>query len=199
MAFGLGVLLGGCGIGPMLVARRRARHPNAPASATDAKTGLLAATAWETRARQELSRTARGYATVAVLMIDIDHFKQINDRYGHLAGDGVLCDIAATLRTQLRAYDVVGRFGGDEFVALLPNTTAAEAAVCAERVRTSVGSTRTEDDLTISIGIAIAPTHGSTVAQLLDAADKALYDAKRSGRNQVRIAAGQPNQDNQPR
>ena len=199
VAFGLGVLLGVCAIGPMLVVRLRARRHDAHDGVTDAKTGLLSIAAWESRARQELSRAARADATVAVLMIDVDHFKRINDRYGHLVGDGVLRDIAATLTTQLRAYDVIGRFGGDEFVALLPNTTAAAALACAQRVRNGVGTARTEDDLSISIGIAIAPTHGSTVADVLDAADAALYDAKRAGRKQVRIAAGQPNPGNEPR
>ena len=194
VAFVLGVLLGLCAIGPVLIARHRAA-----AVTVDAKTGLLTAAAFSQRTAHELSRAARDQTTIAVLMIDVDNFKRVNDRYGHLVGDAVLGDIARNLAAALRAYDVLARFGGDEFVALLPNTTPPDALAVARRLGTSGLTDRLEDEITISIGIATSPGSSSTTTQLLEAADQALYTAQRAGRNQVRIAAGQPRRGGEPR
>ena len=200
VGFALGVLLGAClgacAVGPVLLVRLRGRGATA---VLDDKTGLPNAAAFRQRATQECSRAGRDQSSLAVLMIDIDNFKQVNDRYGHLVGDGVLADVAGQLAAAVRTYDLLARFGGDEFVALLPGTSPAAAITVAERLRARVGTHRIEDDLTVSIGIATAPAHGTTTEQLLEAADRALYDAKRAGGNHVRIAAGQPKRGDEPR
>ena len=177
------------------------------AAITDHKTGLLTAAAWHTRAERELARPAA--APSAVLVIDLDHFKQVNDRHGHLAGDSVLLAVAARLRAEVRDQDLVGRFGGEEFVVLLAGvdvtdvgTDGSEGAnvlAIAERVRAGVAALRVEiptpdgplqiTGLTASIGAAIHPRHGADVGALVHAADAALYAAKRAGRNTVRLAA----------
>ncbi|HEX4225098.1 MAG TPA: GGDEF domain-containing protein, partial [Pseudonocardiaceae bacterium] len=108
------------------------------ASRTDAKTGLVDPTWWSTMAEKELDRAARLAGSVGVLMIDIDHFKQVNDRYGHLAGDAVLRAVSDTLRHTVRSYDLVGRWGGEEFAVLLPGIDLGELRSAAERVRAAI-------------------------------------------------------------
>jgi diguanylate cyclase (GGDEF)-like protein len=177
------------------------------AAITDHKTGLLTAAAWHTRAERELARPAA--APSAVLVIDLDHFKQVNDRHGHLAGDSVLVAVAAGLRAEVRDQDLVGRFGGEEFVVLLAGVDVTEVGTdgsegsnvlaIAERMRAGVAALRVEiptpdgplqiTGLTASIGAAIHPRHGADVGALVHAADAALYAAKRAGRNTVRLAA----------
>ncbi|HLI42464.1 MAG TPA: GGDEF domain-containing protein [Streptosporangiaceae bacterium] len=166
-------------------------------SRTDAKTGLLNASAWEAEATAEVLRAVRTRSPLAVAMLDIDRFKQVNDTYGHLAGDQVLKEIAHTLRAMLREYDLAGRFGGEEFALLLPQTGAADAFRIAERLRASVagltiiapgqaGGERVP--VTVSIGVA-ALDGGSQrkLAELVAVADAALYRAKDSGRDQVQM------------
>lgn len=168
------------------------------AARTDSKTGLLNAEAWHLQARLELDRTRRRQAggTLGLFMIDVDHFKDINDRYGHQVGDAVLCEIAATLRAAVRRCDSVGRFGGEEFAVLLPSVERAEALVVAERIRAQVLLLEVDDGLGgrvsglgVSVGVAVWPEiNEDTLEGLLAAADSALYDAKRMGRDQVQIA-----------
>jgi diguanylate cyclase (GGDEF)-like protein len=127
-------------------------------------------------------------------VIDIDHFKQVNDRHGHLVGDQVLVEVAATLRGQLREYDLVGRFGGEEFVVLLPHTDPGEARQVAERLRRRVGrmSVPVEEGMvrvTVSTGVAFGGVHGDDLLTLLAAADLALYQAKALGRDRVCLPA----------
>jgi diguanylate cyclase (GGDEF)-like protein len=175
------------------------------AAITDHKTGLLTASAWHTRAERQLARPAA--APSAVLVIDLDHFKQVNDRHGHLAGDSVLVAVAAGLRAEVRDQDLVGRFGGEEFVVLLAGVDVADGSdgnvlAIAERIRAGVAALRVEiptpdgplqiTGLTASIGAAIHPRHGGDVSALVHAADAALYAAKRAGRNTVRLAASAP-------
>jgi diguanylate cyclase (GGDEF)-like protein len=173
------------------------------AASTDAKTGLLNAVAWEQLAGRELSRAQRERASAAVLIIDLDHFKAVNDIHGHLAGDAVLKGIGKCLTRELRGYDTVGRFGGEEFVAILPGVDVAGGMEIAERVRqriaelrtsalTGIEATGTEAALSASIGVACYPVHGTEVDQLLRAADTGLYRAKRSGRNRVELAHDDP-------
>lgn len=173
------------------------------AANTDYKTGLLTAAAWHTRAERELARHAA--APSAVLVIDLDHFKKVNDRHGHIAGDSVLVAVAAGLRAEVRDQDLVGRFGGEEFVVLLAGVDVAEGGegsnvlAIAERMRVGIAALRVEiptpdgpltvTGLTASIGAAIHPRHGADVGTLMHAADAALYAAKRAGRNTVRLAA----------
>ena len=132
-------------------------------------------------------------------LLDVDLFKSYNDSYGHLAGDLVLREIARCLTAEVRDYDTVGRFGGEEFVALLPEVTAAEAKIIAERVRARINTLQmsvlvpatgieTDSILSASIGVACYPSDGIELQELLHAADSALYVAKNAGRNRVEFA-----------
>jgi two-component system cell cycle response regulator len=130
----------------------------------------------------------------AVLMIDVDHFKSVNDEYGHATGDNALRAIAGTLRANTRAFDSLARYGGEEFVVVMPGTGVDDALAAAERLRAAVESLPFEAGsgincrLTISIGVACCTELPITPEALLRAADVALYDAKRAGRNRVEIA-----------
>ncbi|HYZ57678.1 MAG TPA: GGDEF domain-containing protein [Streptosporangiaceae bacterium] len=167
---------------------------------TDAKTGLLNAAAWQGESATELSRAKRHWPVASVAIIDIDHFKAVNDTYGHLAGDQVLRVIADRFTAQLRDGDLIGRFGGEEFAVLLPHTAAAEAARVAERLRAhiadepvAVGDGRSDGILigvTVSVGVAELGDATQDLVELLAAADAALYAAKSAGRN--RICVGTP-------
>ena len=125
---------------------------------------------------------------LSIALFDIDHFKRINDTYGHQAGDEVLKRVAATAAGAIRAHDLVGRFGGEEFVVVLPDTTAETAMSVAERVRNAIETGGYTPAVTVSIGIAQL-TVGESGENLLQRADQALYVAKREGRNTARLAA----------
>ncbi|MEU4246676.1 GGDEF domain-containing protein [Amycolatopsis sp. NPDC026612] len=166
------------------------------AATTDEKTGVFNTTGWHLLASRELARAQRTTrSTFGVLMIDLDHFKLINDEHGHLAGDQVLRAVAATIKSAVRDYDSVGRFGGEEFVVLLPDIGPAAVLAVAERIRSAIEVLKVEyaDDnharvigsLSASIGVATYPDGGTAVDRLLQAADRALYRAKDAGRNQV--------------
>ncbi len=183
--------------------QRSLRHAQlVDASRIDAKTGLLNAVAWQREARVEISRAARTRAPLAVAMLDIDHFKQVNDTYGHLTGDAVLAALSATLRALLRDYDVVGRFGGEEFAVLLPNTDAVSAEQITERLRgklaeitVTAGNGSGADiplGVTVSIGVATLADSHRDLDELIAAADDALYEAKAQGRNRVCLISGGP-------
>jgi diguanylate cyclase (GGDEF)-like protein len=176
-------------------------------AATDSKTKLLNAAAWQVQASRELRRAQRSGASAAVLMMDLDHFKSVNDMYGHLAGDVVLGAVAEAVRGEVREPDVVGRFGGEEFVVLLPahdghHAGPAELHSIAERIRHRIATLTvaidtpdgalTIDGLSVSVGGASSPSDGESLEQVMSAADKALYAAKRNGRNAVRIACMRP-------
>ena len=140
----------------------------------------------------ELSRRARDGRTFAVLMLDVDHFKSVNDRFGHLAGDAVLCALVKVCHSTLRTIDMVVRWGGEEFLLLLPDTDATGARYAAERVRAALAATEIAQPrgagihFTVSIGIAL-PT-SDIVSELIGLADAALYAAKRAGRDRVMLA-----------
>jgi diguanylate cyclase (GGDEF)-like protein len=161
----------------------------------DQKTGLLNATAWNGAAIRELNRARRRSARPGVLMVDLDHFKRINDKYGHLAGDAVLKAVATTIKNEVRVYDSVGRFGGEEFVVFLPDLTESSAVDIAERIRQAIAHLKVEftdgearfviNTLSASIGVATYPDAGTALDRLLHAADTALYFAKHTGRNKV--------------
>jgi diguanylate cyclase (GGDEF)-like protein len=144
----------------------------------------------------EWDRKQRQQTDVSVLMVDVDHFKRVNDRYGHLAGDEVLRAIAGTLANSTRSYDQVGRYGGEEFLVVLPGADLKNALTIAERIRMHIerltiafGSAALK--LSISIGAASSSESLSSVAELIHRADQALYLAKRAGRNRVRsVPAG---------
>jgi diguanylate cyclase (GGDEF)-like protein len=163
----------------------------------DAKTGLLNAAAWERKAEAEVERAVRTGSALAVALLDLDKFKHINDTYGHLLGDEVLRSIAGILGDVLRDYDLAGRFGGEEFVVLLPQTRAVDALRIAERLRAHISrqsvyadgpSGRERVPVTVSIGVAAldAGTRRE-LTELLAAADAALYRAKATGRDQVQM------------
>jgi diguanylate cyclase (GGDEF)-like protein len=139
----------------------------------------------------EYDRVGRYQDLFSVLMIDIDHFKKVNDEHGHPAGDAVLREVANVIRDCLRTVDVVGRYGGEEFLALLPHTPHEEAMGTAERVRSQVGAhvfhaQGAPLQLTISIGVATAPSEAAdTAAAVIREADKALYRAKSAGRDRT--------------
>jgi diguanylate cyclase (GGDEF)-like protein len=166
-------------------------------SRADSKTGLLNAATWEKEAAAEVIRAVRTKSPLAIAMVDIDRFKVINDTYGHLAGDQVLKEIANTLSTLLRDYDLAGRFGGEEFSLLLPQTRAVDAFRIAERVRASIaglsiiapGATGGERvQVTVSIGVAALDSGSKReLSELVAAADAALYRAKAGGRDQVQM------------
>jgi diguanylate cyclase (GGDEF)-like protein len=186
---------------PVVLLQRSLLHAQLQAAArTDGKTGLLNAAAWQREADTELARARRTGETLALIILDIDHFKKVNDKHGHLVGDRVLAGVAATLRSQLREYDVVGRFGGEEFVVLLPNTEVVEARNVAERLRAHVAHMAVPVDdvavtVTVSAGVAVMNLHGEDLLELLAAADLALYRAKELGRDRVCLPAIQPPPD----
>jgi two-component system cell cycle response regulator len=131
---------------------------------------------------------------MALLMLDVDHFKQINDRWGHQVGDQALMLIAQTLRTRIRVFDSIARYGGEEFVVVMPGTNELDALSAAERLRGAVEELRFVPEpglahpLTVSVGIAcLQPGSRSTPERLIQAADQALYAAKRAGRNRVEV------------
>lgn len=158
---------------------------------TDAKTGLLNSGGWQLLARQHLAQCAGAGTPATVLLIDLDHFKNVNDTYGHLAGDVVLKSVAEILTRELRGYDAVGRYGGEEFIALLPAVEGQSALAIAERIRQRISSATVADSMhvTVSIGIAVGQVvSGMELEDLIDAADIALYEAKGGGRNQVQLA-----------
>jgi len=179
---------------PVVLVQRSLSHAQLRAAARlDAKTGLLNARAWQEEADLQISRARREGRTLAVLIADIDHFKRVNDAHGHLAGDAALLGAVTALRSGLRPYDQLGRFGGEEFTVILPGTDAAEAARVAERLRRAVAASPVvigdlTVDLSISVGVAVLGEHGQDLTDLLTAADHALYRAKHAGRNQVAVA-----------
>jgi diguanylate cyclase (GGDEF)-like protein len=176
---------------PVMLLQRSLMHAQLKAAArTDAKTGLLNATTWQREADAEIARALRRGESVALLLADVDHFKDINDTHGHLIGDDMLRALAADLRQQVRETDIIGRFGGEEFVILLPQTRAAEACGIAERLRRGAGALAVlagdgSVQATISIGVAVLYQHGRDLFELLAAADLALYRAKHTGRDRV--------------
>jgi two-component system cell cycle response regulator len=145
------------------------------------------------RLTAECDRARRYDSSLALLLVDIDHFKEINDTAGHLAGDSVLRQLGALLADAMRKVDVLARYGGEEFVAMLPETSMEGAAVFAERLREriaaqvfDIGGQRSVR-LTVSIGLATFPSSGvASTDDLFARADEALYRAKSGGRNQVR-------------
>jgi diguanylate cyclase (GGDEF)-like protein len=189
-------------LAPMITLQRGALVRELETAATmDAKTGLLNAVAWEHLAQHELGRARREGYDVAVLIIDIDRFKLVNDQYGHLVGDEVLRSVGKMLAAEVREYDTVGRFGGEEFVAVLPKAGDVDALVVAERLRSRINELRiaalvdgVEGDgaadhaLAVSVGVACSGFDGMELAGLLLAADGALYRAKAAGRNRVVLA-----------
>jgi diguanylate cyclase (GGDEF)-like protein len=182
----------------VLLARRFIMHAQLlAASRIDTKTGLLNASTWEREAEVEITRAVRMRIPLAVALVDIDHFKVVNDTYGHLVGDKALRAVTDGLRGQLRGYDLAGRFGGEEFAVLLPQAREQDALNVAERLRAHIAglSIPVDDEdesagfvrLTISVGVASLDGESRELTDLLAAADAALYHAKETGRNKTHV------------
>nr|MBA2530019.1 sensor domain-containing diguanylate cyclase [Euzebyales bacterium] len=167
-------------------------------SVTDALTGLWNFRYFQLQADRELESAARFQRPLSLVIVDLDHFKDVNDRYGHQVGDEVLIEIARRIQAATRVPDVVARYGGEEFAVLLPGTDFEGAITTAERIRESVGEEPVAVTtvglaplaVTCSAGVATHPQHGATVAGLLRSADSAMYGAKTRGRNRV-VGAGE--------
>jgi len=164
-------------------------------SVRDALTGLYNRRYLEEVLDREVRRASRAAQSLGVLMIDLDHFKSFNDTYGHDAGDAVLREIGVSLTKGIRAEDFVCRFGGEEFVVILPTADLTASRARAERLRaktkelTILHQGKSMGMITISVGVAAFPEHGTSPKELMAAADAALYEAKRGGRDQVVVAA----------
>lgn len=160
----------------------------------DQLTGALTRRGFIEQTEREIARSRRYDRPSALVMLDVDHFKSVNDSYGHPAGDQVLRQIAETAATNLRPHDVFGRLGGEEFALLLPETGAKEAMIVAERLREAVCNQPVSlpGDRTLrvsaSFGVAMLPADTCSVSTWIERADKMLYEAKSGGRNCVRLA-----------
>ncbi|WP_337841206.1 sensor domain-containing diguanylate cyclase [Rheinheimera sp.] len=162
-------------------------------SKTDFLTGLHNRGAWEDALINEFRRTKRSGHRSTLLMVDIDHFKRVNDTYGHAAGDAVIKQTAAAVKKNLRSTDIAGRYGGEEFAVLLVDTSADQALFFAERLRKNVEAMQIEFNqqllnVTVSIGIGEYKADMQQYRDWIELADKALYQSKASGRNKVTIA-----------
>lgn len=168
----------------------------------DELTGLYNRRALDRRLEEEAHRAKRHGRPFSLLFIDVDDFKGLNDAHGHCVGDEVLKSIAGTIVAQGRAMDLFFRYGGEEFVALLPETRLDDAMIVAERIRravaesTSAGGVR---QVTVSVGVAAFPDHGEDIPTLLRAADRAQYSAKGSGKNRVYKVGAAPEEEGLPR
>jgi diguanylate cyclase (GGDEF)-like protein len=183
---------------PLVVSLQRSlRHAQLVSETrVDGKTGLLNDKTWRREATGEVARAGRTRTPVAIGILDIDHFKEVNDTYGHLAGDAVLSALAAATTALLRDYDIIGRVGGEEFAFILPNSPAPEAAEVAERLRERIPQIAFQREgpagampsrVTVSIGMATAGRPGWDLARYYHLADQALYAAKQNGRDAVWI------------
>jgi diguanylate cyclase (GGDEF)-like protein len=162
-------------------------------SLTDGMTGLWNRRNFDLRLESELSRAVRFSEPFAVVFVELDQMKAVNDRHGHQAGDTVLIELARRLTDAVREVDVVARWGGDEFTLLLPKTALPGALLLAEKIRAAVGNApfvldNASLDITISVGVAAYPEHGAAGKDLVAAADAAMYQAKARGRNRVEHA-----------
>ncbi len=177
----------------LAIANRRLMTALQGMASTDGRTGLANSRSFDETLEDRLRARDAG-DPLAVLMLDIDHFKDFNDRNGHPAGDQALRSFARVLQFAVRDGDVAARYGGEEFVVMLPGASASEATVVAERIRSQVEATTIElspghrDQMTVSIGVAVWPTDADERVKLLEVADAALYRAKNSGRNRVVVA-----------
>lgn len=166
-------------------------------SLTDGLTGLWNRRYFEMQFRQMLATAIRFDRPFSILMLDLDHFKRVNDTYGHQVGDTVLIEIAHRVRGVIREIDTFARYGGEEFICLLAETDRPGAVITAEKIRETIrnepmGLERRDIRMTVSIGVASYPEHGDSFATLVEAADDALYTAKQEGRDRVRQAGSDP-------
>jgi diguanylate cyclase (GGDEF)-like protein len=162
---------------------------------TDGLTGLPNRRAIEDTLKRMIAQADRSGAPLGVVLFDLDHFKQVNDLYGHEKGDEVLSAVGVTIASNLRSSDFAGRFGGEEFILLLPETDADDAVTVSEKLRMALASVEVPSvprPITASFGVAAMPADGSEPSALLRSADRALYLAKAGGRNRVETIATHP-------
>jgi len=189
----------------MALASLRLKDQLRDQSIRDPLTGLFNRRYMEETFEREIDRASRNNIALSFVMIDIDHFKSINDTYGHEAGDQVLIELGKILSHVTRNEDIACRYGGEEFVICLPGANIAVAVARAETIRKKMASTKFRHDgktigkITVSLGVSEYPQHGDDAAELVKAADKALYQAKNSGRNQVVATSTQPKHANSPK
>ena len=176
----------------LALARERARRDAedfARAAVTDPLSGLFNRRHFHERLEEELDRARRHRTTVSLLMIDIDNFKGINDRFGHLAGDVVIRNVGDILKRSVRRFDLCTRFGGEEFAVVMPGSGAESSASVAERIRERVEAFRSPEtelaDLRVTASIGMVVSGGASARELIARADQALYEAKRSGKNRL--------------
>ncbi|MDB5776755.1 MAG: hypothetical protein JWP38_2888 [Herbaspirillum sp.] len=154
----------------------------------DSLTGVLTRRALIEFGEREMAGCRRRGASLSVLMLDLDHFKEINDTYGHHVGDSVIRDFAERTQSMLRSPFLLARYGGEEFVAVLPESDAADAALIAERIRSSISSNPELPEYRVSIGVATTLAAGTeSLTVLIQKADQGLYQAKQGGRNRVEV------------
>jgi diguanylate cyclase (GGDEF)-like protein len=175
------------------LANLRLRDALRDQSIRDPLTGLFNRRYMEESLEREIARATRSATSVALLILDLDHFKNVNDTYGHAAGDHVLRELGYVLRFRSRSEDVVARHGGEEFLLMLPGMDKIDAVQRAEELRIAISEIQITDGgidlppVTVSIGVATFPDHGHTADELLRAADRALYKAKNAGRDRVML------------
>ncbi|MBK9676768.1 MAG: GGDEF domain-containing protein [Betaproteobacteria bacterium] len=178
----------------LALANLKLREPLHALSCHDSLTGLFNRRFMEETLARDLSRIARIDNPLVIAMLDIDRFKTINDRFGHDAGDVVLKEVARLMMGFRAGIDVPCRFGGEEFILILPETATKQALSRLEQLRISIGELNLNLNgkviprVTVSIGVAVFPEHGDTATALIKAADNALYRAKRNGRNRIEVA-----------
>jgi len=178
----------------MALASLRLKEQLRSQSIRDPLTGLFNRRYMDETFEREIIRALRNRISLSIIMLDIDHFKTINDSYGHETGDAVLKELGEILRNITRTEDIACRYGGEEFVICLPGAELSTASTRAELIRETMSSTKfyhegkTMDHVTVSLGVSVYPDHGENALDLIKTADKALYQAKESGRNQVVIA-----------
>ncbi|HEY4227994.1 MAG TPA: GGDEF domain-containing protein [Candidatus Limnocylindrales bacterium] len=175
--------------------QRRARDAAIRMSTIDSMTGLFNRTFFFSALEREIARGDRSGRAFCLVMLDLDDLKAVNDRYGHIAGDQVLRTVADVVRNGVRKIDVAARYGGDEFVALLPETDPTGGWVLAEKIRLTVadqGAPGIDPSPTVSVGVVSYPADGRSADALLVSADRAMYASKRGGKNRVARAAAEP-------
>ena len=154
-------------------------------SSIDALTGIFNRRILFERLDYEMKRADRTKKPISVVIMDIDHFKQVNDQHGHLAGDQILIQVAKLLQQSVRNTDIVGRYGGEEFLVILPDCSAAEGSKVAEKIRLAIQDAAFDADLKVTISGGVAEYKDQSIEKLIDDADNYLYEAKRNGRNSI--------------
>jgi diguanylate cyclase (GGDEF)-like protein len=154
-------------------------------ASTDGLTGIANRLTFNETLEREISRASRAGEDMSLVLMDIDHFKKLNDNYGHQTGDDVLRRVAATLKNAARVYDTPARYGGEEFGVILPRTSPEDAEMVADRLREAIAASGDDPAVTVSAGVATFPLDAADGEALVGASDEALYASKHNGRNRV--------------